>query len=46
MSASHAIIDSVRLAGFDKRGDYGPVGSAIVGFGEERIFAVEGERAD
>ena len=39
-------IDAVELAGLDQRGDDRPVFPAAVGAGEERILAIEGDRAD
>ena len=39
-------LDADELAGLDQRGDDRPVLGAAVGAGEERILAVEGERAD
>ena len=39
-------IDAVELAGLDQRGDDRPVLAAAVGAGEERVLAIEGNRAD
>ena len=39
-------VDAVELAGLDERGDDGPVLSAAVGAGEERILAIEGDGTD
>ena len=39
-------IDAVQLAGLDQRGDGGPMLGAAVGAGEQRILAVERDRAD
>ena len=39
-------IDVVELAGLDQRGDDRPVLAAAVGAGEERVLAVERDRAD
>ena len=39
-------LDAVDLAGFDQRGDAAPGDAAFVMAGEERIFAIEGYRAD
>ena len=39
-------IDAVQLAGLDERGDDGPVPSAAVGTGEERIFARQRQWTD
>lgn len=34
-------LDSAELAGFDERGDDGPVFAAAVGAGEQRVLAIE-----
>jgi hypothetical protein len=34
-------VDAVQFAGFDERGDAGPVLGALIVTGEERIFAIE-----
>ena len=39
-------IDGVQFAGFDERGEDRPVLAAAIGAGEERVLAVECERAD
>src|SRR5271167_3700436 len=39
-------IDAAQLAGLDQRGDHRPVLPASVGAGEERVFTIEGDRAD
>jgi hypothetical protein len=39
-------IDAAELAGLDERGDDRPVFSAAVGTGEERVLAVESDRAN
>jgi len=39
-------LDAVELAGLDQRGNDGPMLSTAVGAGEQRIFAVERDRAD
>ena len=39
-------LDAVELAGLDQRGDDGPMLGAAVGAGEERVLAVERDRAD
>ena len=38
--------DAVELASLDKRGDDGPVFSAAVGAGEERVLAIERNGTD
>lgn len=40
------LVDAVELAGFDQRGDRGPVLSPAVGAGEECVLAIEGDGAD
>jgi hypothetical protein len=39
-------IDAAQLAGFDERGDGGPMRSSGVGTCEERILAIESNRTD
>ena len=39
-------LDAVDFAGFDERGDAAPGDAAFVMPGEERVFAIEGDRAD
>jgi hypothetical protein len=39
-------IDAVELASLDERGDDGPMFSAAIGAGEERILAIEGNGTD
>ena len=39
-------VDAVELAALDEGGDDGPVVAALVGAGEERVLAIESERAD
>ena len=39
-------IDAVEFAGFDERGDAGPVLGALIVTGEERIFAIEDNGTD
>jgi len=39
-------IDGVELCGLDRRGDDAPVDAALIGAGEERVFAGERDRAD
>ncbi len=34
-------VDAAQFAGLDQLGDEGPISSALVGTGEERIFAIE-----
>ena len=36
-------IDAVQFAGFDQRGDDGPVLGALVGAGEERVLTVQAQ---
>lgn len=40
------VVDGVELAGFDERGDDGPMLAAAIGAGEERILAIECDRPD
>ena len=35
-------IDAARFACFDQRGDHGPILSAVIRSGEERVLAIEG----
>jgi hypothetical protein len=37
-------VDRVELAGLDQRGDHAPLDAALVGAGEQRVLAVEGDR--
>jgi hypothetical protein len=39
-------LDSAELAGFDERGDDGPVLAAAVGAGEQRVLAIESDGTD
>src|SRR6476620_9306293 len=39
-------VDAVQFAGFDERGDAGPVLGALIVTGEERIFAIEDNGTD
>ena len=39
-------VDAVQLAGFDQRGDDGPIFRAAIRAREEGVFAREGERPD
>ena len=39
-------IDAGYLAVFDERGDHRPVVAALVGAGEQRIFAIQCQRPD
>jgi hypothetical protein len=39
-------VDRVELAGLDQRGDDAPVDAALIGAGEQRVLAIERDRAD
>jgi hypothetical protein len=39
-------IDAIQFAGFDERSEDGPVLAAAIGASEQRVLAIEGERAD
>jgi hypothetical protein len=39
-------VDRIELAGLDERRDDAPVDAALVGAGEQRVLAIERDRAD